>query len=190
LKNIPTLPDELFDMINGPAKARPTRIPRTTTTAAAATPAPTANKTQLDDFRDLCSCFSIAQLDNRATWINMGRALKQLGAPWTLWDEVSKQSKKYKRGECEQTWAGLKSDLFTIGKLFVEAKEGNPAKLEEINPNLNMNKYVFFEDAEYPAIAIDSPFLTPLTEDTPKTPDQETFQRLTDETMDDPSKTP
>ncbi len=52
-----------------------------------------------------------------------------------------------------------------------------------------MNKDVFFEDAEeFPPIEIDTPFLTPATETTPKTPDQETCQRLTDETIDDPSK--
>ena len=51
-----------------------------------------------------------------------------------------------------------------------------------------MNRQVFFDDEEYPDIEIDTPFLTPKTEDTPKTPDQETFQRLTDETMDSPSK--
>ena len=45
-----------------------------------------------------------------------------------------------------------------------------------------------FDDAEYQAIEIDTPFLTPETEDTPKTPDQELFQKLTDETLDDPSK--
>jgi superfamily II DNA or RNA helicase len=52
-----------------------------------------------------------------------------------------------------------------------------------------MNRDVDFEDAEeFPAIEIDTPFLTPVTETTPQTPDQETFQRLTNETLDDPSK--
>ena len=61
--------------------------------------------------------------------------------------------------------------------------------LERISPELNMNKDVFFEDAEeFPAIEIDTPFLTPATETTPKTPAQETFQRLTNETLDDPNK--
>ena len=61
--------------------------------------------------------------------------------------------------------------------------------LQRISPELNQNKDVFFEDAEeFPAIEIDTPFLTPVTATTPKTPDQETFQRLTDETLDDPSK--
>ena len=65
--------------------------------------------------------------------------------------------------------------------------------LDRINPNLHMNKQVFFDEAEYTAVDIDTPFLTPKTEDpaggvaldgargpardTPKTPDQETFQR-------------
>ena len=51
-----------------------------------------------------------------------------------------------------------------------------------------MNKQVFFDDVQYPFIEIDTPFLTPKTEETPKAPDQETFQKLTDETLDDPSK--
>ena len=51
-----------------------------------------------------------------------------------------------------------------------------------------MNKQAFVDDVEYPFVEIDTPFLTPQTEDTPKTPDQETFQRLTDETLDDPTK--
>ena len=49
---------------------------------------------------------------------------------------------------------------------------------ERVSPNLHI---------VYPFTEIDTPFLTPQTEETPKTPDQETFQRLTDETLDDPS---
>ena len=51
--------------------------------------------------------------------------------------------------------------------------------LERISPELNMNKDVFFEDADENAIKIDTPFLTPATEITPNALDQETFQRLT-----------
>ena len=191
LKNIPKLPDELFDMINGPAKARPTRTPRTTpatTATATATPAPTANKTQIDDFRALCACLSASQLDNYETWIKIGMILNSVGAPLSLWEEVSKRSKKYQAGECTKKWRSFTRKCHTIGSLFVLAKEGSPEMLDRISPDLNMNKQVFFDEAEYPAIEIDTPFLTPITEDTPKTPDQETFQRLTDETMDDPSK--
>ena len=175
-------------MINGPAKARLARPARAPTDRTAPIQTPTATNAQIEDFRSLCSCLSIAQLDNRSVWIRVGRILKQLGAPWTLWDEVSRRSKKYKQGECKQTWGTLFSDLFTIGSLFVLAKEGNPEMLNRISPNLHMNKQVFFDDLEYPFTEIDTPFLTPQTEDTPKTPDQETFQRLTDETLDDPSK--
>ena len=189
LLNIPPLPDELFKMIS--AKKSPATTPRatpTTTATATATPAPTANKTQIDDFRALCSCLSVSQLDNYSTWIKIGMILNSVGAPLSLWEEVSKRSKKYQTGECAKKWRSFTRKCHTIGSLFVLAKEGSPEMLDRISPDLNMNKYVFFEDAEYPAIEIDTPFLTPITEDTPKTPDQETFQRLTDETMDDPSK--
>ena len=114
--------------------------------------------------------------------------LNSVGAPLSLWEEVSKRSKKYQAGECAKKWRSFTRKCHTIGSLFVLAKEGSPEMLDRISPDLNMNKQVFFEDAEYPANEIDTPFLTPITEDTPKTPDQETFQRLTDETMDDPSK--
>ena len=53
---------------------------------------------------------------------------------------------------------------------------------------MRTNKQAFFDDADYTAVEIVTPFLTPKTADTPKTPDQETLQRLTDETLDDPSK--
>ena len=50
--------------------------------------------------------------------------------------------------------------FFTVGKLFVWAKEGNSEMLQRIKPDLNMNTDVLFEDAEeFPAIEIDTPFL-------------------------------
>jgi hypothetical protein len=118
--------------------------------------------------------------------------LKSVGAPLSLWEEVSQRSKKYKKHgseTCSAKWRGFNRNCFTVGSLFVLAKEGNSHMLERSSPELNMSKDVFFEDAEeFPAIEIDTPFLTPVTETTPKTPDQETFQGLTDETIDDPSK--
>ena len=65
---------------------------------------------------------------------------------------------------------------------------GQPRYAAEGQPKLAHEQAGVFDDEEYPEIEIGTPFLTPKTEDTPKTPDQETFQRLTDETMDSPSK--
>ena len=83
LLNIPPLHDELFKIIS--AKKSPATTPRTTpatTATATAIPAPTANKTQIDDdFRALCSCLSVSQLDNYETWIKIGMILNSVGAP-------------------------------------------------------------------------------------------------------------
>ena len=188
LKNIPQLPDVIFDLIKSPATTPSTRTPATTPPD---TPreTPTATEEQMKEINDLCSCLSDAQLDNRDSWIKIGRILKQLGAPWTLWDEISKRSNKYKPGECAQVWKGLKSTLFTIRSLKKLAEMGDPKKHSQLDdPFTDDEPYQKVETVVVPAVEIDTPFLTPETETTPKTPDQETFQRLTDETIDDPTK--
>ena len=192
LKNIPQLPKDLFELITSKAKS-PATTPSTRTPVSTPpeTPpeTPRAGTKQVQDFRSLCSCLSLTQLDNYDSWVRIGMILKSVGAPLSLWEETSKRSKKYKQGECTIKWRSFTRNCHTIGSLFVLAKEGNPQMLERISPELNMNKDVLFEDAdEFPAIEIDTPFLTPPTETTQKTPDQETFQRLVDETLDDPSK--
>ena len=101
LKNIPRLPDELFEMIRGPGKTA-TKTPRATATATEepVIETPPASKNQLDDFRALCSCLSLAQIDNYDTWIKFGMILKRIGAPLSLYEEVSNKSKKSKPNEC------------------------------------------------------------------------------------------
>ncbi|MFM7986075.1 MAG: PriCT-2 domain-containing protein, partial [Candidatus Fonsibacter sp.] len=101
LKNIPKLPDELFDMIK--VAPQPT-TPTVTTTATRKRTAPatttatttTATAKELQDIKALCCCLSISQLDNYATWLRVGMILKKLGAPLSLWEEVSKRTNKYK----------------------------------------------------------------------------------------------
>ncbi len=109
LKNIPKLPDELFDMIKTvPQQTTPTVT--TTTLRRTAPPAPTtttnttttATPEELHDIKKLCQCLSISQLDNYSTWLRVGMILKKLGAPLSLWEEVSKRSKKYKHGDCDR----------------------------------------------------------------------------------------
>jgi hypothetical protein len=97
LIHIPRLPDELFDMIREPTKKQTPAPTRTTpATTAPAIPA----KTQIHDFRALFSCLSTAQLDSYDTWIKIGMILNSVGSPLSLWEEVSKRSKKYQAGEC------------------------------------------------------------------------------------------
>ena len=94
LREIPKLPDELFEMITHRATPpstpaiSPVITPRTET--ASEQEPTTATDKQLQDIKDLCSCLSIAQLDDYSTWIRIGMILKKLGAPLSLWEEVSK----------------------------------------------------------------------------------------------------
>ena len=97
--------------------------------------------------------------------------LKSVGAPLSLWEEVSKRSKKYTQHgsqTCSANWRTFKGNCFTVGSLFHLAEKGNSEMLQRIHRDLNMSKDVFFEEAEeFPAIEIDTPFLTPVTATTP-----------------------
>ncbi|MFM7978799.1 MAG: PriCT-2 domain-containing protein, partial [Candidatus Fonsibacter sp.] len=69
--------------------------------------------------------------------------LKKLGTPMSLWEDVSKRSKKYKHGDCSRRWSDFLTQYFLIGSLFVLAKEGNADMLKRIKPTLNMNADIF-----------------------------------------------
>ena len=147
----------------------------------------------MQDLRDLCDCMTTDQINDYGIWFRLGMVLKRSGAPVSLWDEVSRRSSKYKHGECAKKWVdcnrrGEGERELSIGSVHYWAEMGDTERYNKINPTLKIHTHVFSDDAQYPAIEINTPFLTPDTDDTPKTPDQETFQRLTDETMDDPSK--
>jgi hypothetical protein len=114
LRNIPKLPDELFEMIKvapqpTPRTATTTRNPRVVPATPTTTPttATTLTTKELQDIKALCCCLSISQLDNYSTWPREGMILKKLGAPLSLWEKVSKRSKKYKHGDCGKRWGRL-----------------------------------------------------------------------------------
>ena len=193
LKNIPKLPDELFEMIK--VAPQPTTPTITTTTIKRTAPAATTTTTtkpataeELQDIKALCCCLSISQLDNYSTWLRVGMILKKLGAPLSLWEEVSKRSKKYKHGDCGRRWGGFHTQYFSIGSLFVLAKEGNAEMLERIKPTLNMNADIFTNGKVYSRTDIDTPFLTTKKPGDKMSPDQAMFKALTKEVMDNPAK--
>ncbi|MFM7984359.1 MAG: PriCT-2 domain-containing protein, partial [Candidatus Fonsibacter sp.] len=121
----------------------------------------TATAKELQDIRALCCCLSISRLDNYAEWLRVGMVLKKLGAPLNLWEDVSRRSKnKYKHGDCSRRWGGFHTQYFSIGSLFVLAKEGNADMLERIKPTLSMNADIFTNGEIYNCTEIDIPFLT------------------------------
>ncbi|MFM7978853.1 MAG: PriCT-2 domain-containing protein, partial [Candidatus Fonsibacter sp.] len=79
------------------------------------------------------------------------------GAPLSLWEEVSKRSKKYKHGDCSTRWHTFHTQYFSIGSLFVPAKEGNADMLERIKPTLNMHADIFTNGEVYNHTEIDIP---------------------------------
>ena len=146
----------------------PQSAPTTTTATkrnAPATPATTTAGTvttkALQDIKALCCCLPISQLDNYATWLRVGKILKNLGAPLSFLEDVSKRSKKYKHGDCARRWGGFHTQYFSMGSLFVLAKEGNAEMLDRIKPTLNMNADIFTKGEAYNQTEFDTPSLPP-----------------------------
>ena len=48
----------------------------------------------------------VSTLD-RADWLAVGMALKEEGYPCSIWDDWSRNDKRYHSGECEKKWAGF-----------------------------------------------------------------------------------
>jgi hypothetical protein len=82
----------------------------------------------------------------------------------------------------------LQPELFSIGSLFVLAKDGNLDMYERIRPTLKAQTRVFDDSGAYPVVEINTPFLTPKSPADPPNTDQAKFQQLTDELMDTPGK--
>ena len=92
-----------------------------------------------------------------------------------LGEEVSKRSNKYKHGDCARRWGGFHTQCFSIGSLFVLAKEGNAEMLERIQPTLDLNADIFTNGEVYNHTEIDAPFLTTKSPGDEMTPDQARF---------------
>jgi hypothetical protein len=67
------------------------------------------------------------RVDNYNNWLSVGMALKNSGYSCELWDEWSKQSSKYKPGQCHKKWDTFseKSNPITKASLYGWLKEDN-----------------------------------------------------------------
>ena len=61
----------------------------------------------------------------RAEWLAVGMALKEEGYPVSVWDEWSKNDKRYHAGECERLWKGFNGSAKPVkgGTIVQMAKE-------------------------------------------------------------------
>lgn len=75
----------------------------------------------------LTEMLSEKRANNFHDWIRVGWSLHNTHAKSLLdtWNEFSKKSKKYTKGECERLWNNMKDDGYTIRSLMLWAKEDN-----------------------------------------------------------------
>ena len=67
---------------------------------------------------------NVAELE-RSAWIAVGMALKQEGYPVSVWDDWSRNDRRYHTGECERLWNGFHGSgtPVTGGTIIQMAKE-------------------------------------------------------------------
>lgn len=88
----------------------------------------------IDEIKALVAMLKMERCDNYGDWLRVGWCLKNIDEGLlSLWIEWSKQSRKFKDGECEKVW-GVASDNgrgLTIGSLKYWAKMDNPQKYKD-----------------------------------------------------------
>jgi hypothetical protein len=68
------------------------------------------------------------RVKNYDDWFKLGVLIYSLDLPCAVWDHLSKQSTKYKAGECQYKWTTFHSKGFTIKSLFHWCKADNPVE--------------------------------------------------------------
>lgn len=81
----------------------------------------------------LLKILSPERAENYQDWLNVGFSLKSLdNSLLSAWIEFSKQSKKFKPGECEKKWKKMKNDGISIRSLYYWAKRDNLIAFNDI----------------------------------------------------------
>ena len=93
-----------------------------------------------------------SRADDRKDWLHIGIALHHSGAPVDIWEEFSKQSAKYRWGECARLWAGFKQGALTERTLWKMLKEDNPAVFAEMRDK-STDRFELLEVGEHFTLA-------------------------------------
>tara|TARA_Y100000389_G_scaffold205110_1_gene263323 strand:+ start:2702 stop:5368 length:2667 start_codon:yes stop_codon:yes gene_type:complete len=95
--------------------------------------------------RLVLECLNSNRSDNYQDWIYLGWALRNIDHRLlNCWIEFSKNSLKFKGGECEEYWDNMKEDTMGMGTLRWWAKNDNPDKYNDI---LNETIFPFVDKA-------------------------------------------
>lgn len=81
----------------------------------------------------LVMSLSKSRADDRKDWITVGMVLYNEGGDVGVWDEFSRQSPKYRWGECQRLWRGFRKDGLTQRTLWKMLKEDNPDVFKAMN---------------------------------------------------------
>lgn len=76
---------------------------------------------------------SKSRADDRKDWLTVGMALYNEGEDVGVWEEFSRQSPKYRWGECQRLWRGFRKDGLTQRTLWKMLKEDNPEAFKTMN---------------------------------------------------------
>lgn len=84
---------------------------------------------------DIMGMLSLERADDYNLWMDVGWTLFNIGEGaeecLNMWIEFSRQSSKFRPGECEELWNGMRLGGKTIASLFMMAKQDNPKEYEE-----------------------------------------------------------
>ncbi|NJP06572.1 MAG: hypothetical protein HC837_13550 [Chloroflexaceae bacterium] len=64
--------------------------------------------------------------DDYNAWIEVGLALRHAPNGLALWEQFSRQSAKFREGECEKKWATFETGRITVASIYHMAKEDAP----------------------------------------------------------------
>lgn len=82
----------------------------------------------------LVNMLSTERSDNRMRWIEVGICLYNISKEYlSIWDEFSKRSSKYKKGECKKIWNGFRKGGLSMASLYYWAKIDNPREFNNFN---------------------------------------------------------
>ena len=87
------------------------------------------NNGEIATARKLLQLLNDDRVEEYHKWIELGFCLHNISHSLLYdWIMISKKSKKFKPGECEEKWKIMKDDGFTIRSLYRWAKEDNPVE--------------------------------------------------------------
>lgn len=112
-------------------------------------------KIHFSDVKELINNLNIDRADIYNDWVDIGMALANISKEdkfLILWDEWSKNSDKYKEGECTKKWKGFtkKDKHKTVSTLLSMLKIDNKGKFIEICKRLNIKNIIMERKKHFP----------------------------------------